>query len=75
MMMGGARDLDWRKLDDAIPAFLTIILMPLTYSIANGISIGIVTYVVLKLATGRVKEINLVMAILAVLLCLYYGFG
>ncbi len=73
MMMAGARELDWRKMDESIPAFLTIILMPLTYSIANGISLGIFSYVVLKLAVGKAKDISAVMAILAVLLALYYG--
>jgi len=73
MMMSGARDLDWKQMDEAIPAFLTVVMMPLTYSIANGISLGIVSYVVLKLVTGKGKDISPVMAILAVLLAMYYG--
>ena len=60
-------------MDEAIPAFLTVIIMPLTYSIANGITIGIVTYVLLKLASGRVKDINPVIVILALLLAAYYA--
>ena len=73
LMMAGARELDWNRMDDAIPAFLTVILMPLTYSIANGITIGIVTYVLLKLFVGRAKEISPVMIVLAVLLATYYA--
>ena len=75
MMMSGARELDWSRMDDAIPAFLTVIMMPLTYSIANGISIGIVSYVALKLLCGRREDVSVVMAVLAALLAAYYGFG
>jgi AGZA family xanthine/uracil permease-like MFS transporter len=73
LMMAGARELDWNQMDEAIPAFLTVIVMPLTYSIANGISIGIVSYVLIKLAIGKFKDLSPVMVILALLLGLYYG--
>ncbi|MGI9335489.1 MAG: NCS2 family permease [Gammaproteobacteria bacterium] len=73
LMMAGARELEWKRMDEAIPAFLTVIMMPLTYSIANGITIGIVTYVLIKLFTGKTKEISMVMAVLAALLAAYYA--
>ena len=73
MMMQGARELDWTKMDEAIPAFLTVVAMPFTYSIAHGISLGIVSYVVLRVLTGRFREIHPVMAGLTVALVLYYG--
>lgn len=52
---------------ESIPAFLTIIMMPLTYSIAEGIVFGMLAYVLLKLLTGKHKEISVIMYILAVL--------
>ncbi|MDH3658832.1 MAG: NCS2 family permease [Alphaproteobacteria bacterium] len=73
LMMAGARELEWNQMDDAIPAFLAVIVMPLTYSIANGITIGIVTYVLLKLLVGKGKEIGPVMIVLAILLAAYYA--
>lgn len=76
LMMAGARELEWNRMeqmDESIPAFLTVIMMPLTYSIANGITLGIVTYVLLKFVTGKVKEISPVMTVLAVLLAAYYA--
>lgn len=74
LMMHGARDVHWDRLDEALPAFLTIVAMPYTYSIANGIALGIVTYVGLKLFSGRADEVHTLMYVLAVLLIGYYGF-
>lgn len=58
----------------AIPAYLCIIAMPLFYSIAEGISIGIISYVVLNLAAKKWKDISPVMYVLAVLFILKYVF-
>ena len=58
---------------DAIGAFLAIIMMPLTYSIANGIMFGIVSWVILKLVTGKAKDISAVMWISVVLFAIYIG--
>lgn len=55
---------------EAIPAFLTIIMMPFTYSIAEGLVFGIVSYVVLKLISGKTKDISVTMYILAILFIL-----
>ena len=74
LMMKGTRSLPWEKHDEAIPAFLTIAAMPLTYSIANGIALGIVSYVLLKLLSGKPRKAHPLMYVLAVLLVLYYGF-
>ena len=74
LMMRGAKDLDWTRADEAIPAFLTMIGMPLTYSIANGITFGIVSYVAIKLLSGRAREVHPVLFILAVLLILFHVF-
>ena len=72
-MLGAARDLEWRQFDESLPAFLTLGLMPFTFSIANGISAGIVSWVALKLLTGRRREIRPLMAALAVLLTCWYA--
>ena len=73
LMMQGVADLDWRRLDTAIPAFLTIIAMPFTYSIANGITLGIVSYVLVQALTGRARDLHPVLYGLAAALLLYYA--
>ena len=63
------------KLDDyteSVPAFLTMVTMPFAYSIAEGISVGMISYVILKVATGRAKEVSPVMYILAIIFTLRY---
>ena len=62
------------NLAEAIPAYLCILAMPLFYSISEGICFGIISYVVLKVATGKAKEVNLLMYILSVLFVLKYIF-
>jgi adenine/guanine/hypoxanthine permease len=74
LMMRAAADLDWLRIDTAVPAFLTIVAMPFTYSIANGIAIGIVAYVVIGAMVGRAREIHVIMYVLAALLAGYYAF-
>ena len=59
---------------EAIPAYLCVLAMPLFYSISEGIAIGVISYVVLNLASGRAKKINVVMYVLAVLFVLKYIF-
>ena len=56
MMVKGVRAVDWDDPTDAIPAFLTIVLMPLAVSITDGIAFGFISFAVLKLATGRMRE-------------------
>ncbi len=74
MMMQGARDLDWTRADEAIPSLLTMAAMPFTYSIATGVSFGIVSYVVIKVLLGRFREVKPLMYVLAVLLVLFYAY-
>ena len=62
------------NLTEAIPAYLAIIAMPLFYSISEGISIGIISYVVLNMVTGKFKKITPLMYVLAVLFILKYIF-
>ena len=73
LMMQGARDLDWGKIDEAVPAFLTAATMPFTYSIANGISLGIVSYVLIKVLRGRPRDVHPLLYALALALILFYA--
>lgn len=76
LMFESVKDLkfDTDQLADSIPAYLCIIAMPLFYSISEGISIGVISYVVIKVATGKAKEVKPLMYILAVLFVLKYIF-
>ncbi|NMA48341.1 MAG: NCS2 family permease, partial [Tissierellia bacterium] len=73
-MMGPITKIDFTDYTEAIPAFLTIIMMPFAYSIADGIVFGMLSYVALKLLTGRTKEVSKVMWLLAVLFVLKFIF-
>lgn len=73
-MLSPIKNINLEDFTEAIPAFFTIIMMPLTYSIADGIVFGMLSYVLLKLLTGRFKDISIIMYILAVLFVLkFYG--
>lgn len=69
-MMSSIKDVDFTDFTEAIPAFLTIIMMPFAYSIAEGIVFGMVSYVLLKLFTGKGKEVSALMYVLALLFVL-----
>ncbi|MCL2883413.1 MAG: NCS2 family permease [Coriobacteriia bacterium] len=58
MMMSAFVDIDWKKLEIAIPAFLAAVIMPLSYSITNGIAFGFISYVIVKAVSGKVKEVH-----------------
>lgn len=75
-MFGAVTDIKFTddNLTDAIPAYLCIIAMPLFYSISEGISIGIISYVLLNAICGKAKEVKPLMYILAVLFVLKYIF-
>lgn len=64
-MMGSIKDIDFEDYTEAIPAFLTIIMMPFAYSIAEGIVFGMVSYVILKALSGKFKDISIIMWILS----------
>ncbi len=72
LMMQQVNKIDWSDLTDAIPCFCCITMMGFAYSISDGIAFGIVSYTVLKLLTGKAKEINVLMYILSVLFILKY---
>ena len=62
----------WADFSEAVPAFITMLATPLTFSIATGLSLGLISYTVVKIAVGKVREINLLIWILTVLFILRY---
>lgn len=75
-MLSSIIKIDFEDMSEAIPAFICIIAMPFTYSISEGISFGIISYVIINLVTGKAKEkkISILMYVLAVLFILKYIF-
>jgi len=59
LMMGGMAHIEWKEHTESIPAIVTAIMMPLTFSVADGIALGFITYVVMKLFTGKHRDISL----------------
>jgi AGZA family xanthine/uracil permease-like MFS transporter len=74
MMIGGLRHISWDDPTEGIPAFLTVILMPLATSITEGVAFGVLSYSLLKLACGRGREVHPLIYAFAVLFLLRYGF-
>ena len=58
LMMANVKDIEWSDPTTAVPAFLTIAFMPLTYNISYGIAFGLISYIFIKIFTGKIKEIN-----------------
>jgi AGZA family xanthine/uracil permease-like MFS transporter len=73
LLMMQVRDLDLTDFGLVLPAFLTIVLMPFTYSITNGIGAGFVSYVVLQVARGRARTIHPLLWVVAVLFVVYFA--
>lgn len=73
MMMAAAANVEWNDYREAIPAFLTMIGMPLTYSIANGIAFGIISYTVIHAFSGRARQLHWIMYVLTVLLTVKFA--
>ncbi|GGS28629.1 NCS2 family permease [Deinococcus knuensis] len=74
LMMEGIRHIDWDDLGESLPAFLTIIAMPLTFSIANGVSFGVITYCAVNALTGRARRVHPILYGVAALLLARYVF-
>ena len=74
MMMPAIKRIHWEDYCKAIPAFLTVIMMPLAYSISDGILIGVIAYVLCHAVAGKFKEISITMWVLAVLFICKYIF-
>ncbi|WP_310526631.1 NCS2 family permease [Nocardioides sp.] len=73
LMMQQVRGIDWDDLEIALPAFLTIVLMPFTYSISAGIGAGFLAYVLIKLVRGKAGDIHPLMWVVAAMFVLYFA--
>ncbi|MBL4935656.1 NCS2 family permease [Clostridium sp. YIM B02515] len=71
-MLEPIKEIDLTDFSEAIPAFITLIIMPLSYSIADGIAFGMISYVVIKLATGKAKDISIATFIIGILFVLKF---
>ena len=74
MMASSLKEIDFNDFTNAIPAFLTVVMMPFAYSIADGIIFGIISFTILKLATGKKKEVNVYLIVLSILFMLKFIF-
>jgi adenine/guanine/hypoxanthine permease len=74
LMVSSLGKIDWSRFEIAVPAFLTIIAMPLSYSIATGIAIGFIFYPITMIVKGRIKEVHPVMYFFFVIFVLYFIF-
>jgi AGZA family xanthine/uracil permease-like MFS transporter len=74
MMIRNVTKIDWNDATESVPAFLTMIGIPLSYSIADGLALGFISYPVIKLLSGRGREVGWLTYLLAVVLVLYFIF-
>ena len=74
LMMEPVVKIPWDDFSESIPAFVCIIMMPLTYSISNGILLGVIAYVLMNIVCGNYKKITIPMAIMAILFILKFIF-
>lgn len=74
MMASSLRFIDWTRMEVAIPAFVTFVAMPLTYSIANGIALGFILYPITMVVSGNAKKMHPIMYFLFVVFVLYFAF-
>ena len=72
LMSQSLAQVKWQDFTEALPAFITMLATPLTFSIATGLSLGLISYTVVKLAAGKLAEINALIWILTVLFILRY---
>lgn len=75
LMVMQVAGIDWKNMEVAIPAFLTIVLMPFTYSITAGMGAGFIAFVVIKVAVGKARQVHPLMWVTAVLFVTYFTLG
>lgn len=75
LMLDSIKEINLKDLSDSFPAFITMITMVLTYSIADGICLGILSYVFIKLFTGQYRQLNATLCVLSILFILNFMFG
>ena len=74
LMMNGLRKIDWNDMEEAFPAFLVLLMMPLCYSITTGVGIGFIIYPLLKIFRGKAAQVHPLMYIFMILFILQLGF-
>jgi AGZA family xanthine/uracil permease-like MFS transporter len=72
LMTQSIAQINWQDFSEAVPAFMTMLATPLTFSIATGLSLGLIAYTVVKIASGKIREINALVWILTILFVLRY---
>jgi AGZA family xanthine/uracil permease-like MFS transporter len=72
LMMKQVADIEWDNLEIAVPAFLTMVLMPFTFSIAAGIAWGVIAYVAIQIIVGKATSVNPVMWTIFALMSMFY---
>ncbi|MFJ3384903.1 AGZA family xanthine/uracil permease-like MFS transporter [Curtobacterium sp. PhB130] len=75
LMVAQVKDIEWSDFGSALPAFLTIVVMPLTYSIANGIGAGFISWVLIKALSGKGREVSWLLYVVAAGFLLYFARG
>jgi len=75
LMIRQVSEIDFTDFSLALPAFLTIVVMPFTYSITNGVGVGFISYVVIQVATGKTRRIHPLMWVIAVAFVAYFAVG
>ena len=73
-MLSNIKDVDFSDMTNALPAFCTVVFMPFTYSIANGVAVGLIMYCLIKLLTGKAKEVKGLTWIISIVFVLRYAF-
>src|SRR5690606_24923609 len=74
LMMKELVEVHWDDLTESVPAALTALFMPLTYSISNGLAVGFISYVILQTTAGRIREVHPATWIIAILFFLRFAF-
>ena len=72
MMMNCARSIDWLKTEDAVPAFLTLAMMPMTYNISYGIAFGVISHVLISVFTGKARQVKVGTWVIAALFAVMF---
>ena len=72
LMMNCVKNINWDDVSEAIPAFITLITIPLTYSIATGLALGFISYPILKIFSGKAKEVHWIVYLLAIVFALRF---
>lgn len=74
LMLSNIKDVDFSDMSNALPAFCTVVFMPFTYSIANGVAVGLIMYCIIKLFTGKANDIKVLTWIISIVFILRYAF-